>query len=50
MQVIDAFKAPSVTFRNMLKILNLLVVAKEINGCYGRTMVAMVTNIELLED
>ncbi len=40
-QIIDTLKAPSATLQNMLKIENCSVVAKEVIGCYGKILVAM---------
>ena len=39
----------SVPVEYRLKIKNLIMVAKEINGCCGKILVAMVTDIQLLE-
>ena len=40
-QIIYTLKPPSVTSQNMLKIEKKSVVAKEIIGCYGQILVAM---------
>ena len=39
------YNMTSMSFQNMTKIYNLIMVAKEITGCHGEILVAMATSI-----